>query len=168
MINDINTLCIQTIRYYSDIGRIRLSISMVSRIYELSGITHVTPFREYGKRSTGPSTYGPLARTYSKLFSFKTVLTVEWNLYVYGRVSRGSLPRVRRYSLLYLRTVEYVLWESIDWTHYRCSSGSHWRCSLTTGSRITWFEIVFPSWTIANHANAPWNLRQQCLDHHQY
>ena len=26
---------------------------------------------------------------------------------MYGRVSRGSLPRVRRYGLLYLRTVEY-------------------------------------------------------------
>ena len=29
-----------------DIGRIRLSVSTVNRTYELSGITHVTPFRK--------------------------------------------------------------------------------------------------------------------------
>ena len=34
-------------------GRIRLSVSTVNRTYELSGITHVTPFRKYGKQSTG-------------------------------------------------------------------------------------------------------------------
>ena len=38
-------------------GRIRLSVSTVNRTYELSGITHVTPFRKYGKHSTGTSTY---------------------------------------------------------------------------------------------------------------
>ena len=32
--------------------------------------------RKYGKLSTGPSTYGPWVRTYSKLFSCKSVLTV--------------------------------------------------------------------------------------------
>ena len=58
------------------IGRIRLSVSTVNRTYELSGITHVTPSRKYGKHSTGPSTYGPWARTYSKLFSCKPVFTV--------------------------------------------------------------------------------------------
>ena len=94
-------------------GRIRLSVSTVNRTYELSGITHVTPFRKYGKHSTGPSTYGPWVRTYSKLFSCKSVLTVcsyraqSNEICTYGRVSRGSLPRVRRYGLLYLRTVEY-------------------------------------------------------------
>ena len=93
-------------------GRIRLSVSTVNRTYELSGITHVTPFRKYGKHSTGPSTYGPWVRTYSKLFSCKPVLTVcsyraqSNEICTYGRVSRGSLPRVRRYGLLYLRTVE--------------------------------------------------------------
>ena len=95
------------------IGRIRLSVSTVNRTYELSGITHVTPFRKYGKHSTGPSTYGPWARTYSKLFSCKPVLTVcsygaqSNEICTYGRVSRGTIPRVRRYGLLYLRTVEY-------------------------------------------------------------
>ena len=94
-------------------GRIRLSVSTVNRTYELSGITHVTPFRKYGKHSTGTSTYGPWVRTYSKLFSCKPVLTVcscraqSNEIWMYGRVSRGSIPRVRRYGLLYLRTVEY-------------------------------------------------------------
>ena len=57
-------------------GHIRLSISTVNRTYELSGITHVTPFRKYGKHSTGPSTYGTWVRTYSKFFSCNSVLTV--------------------------------------------------------------------------------------------
>ena len=97
----------------NDNGRIRLSVSTINRTYELSGITHVTPFRKYGKHSTGPSTYGPWARTYSKLFSCKPVLTVcsygaqSNEICTYGRVSRGTIPRVRRYGLLYLRTVEY-------------------------------------------------------------
>ena len=47
------------------------AVSTVNRTYELSGITHVTPFCKYGKHSTGTSTYGPWARTYSKLFSCK-------------------------------------------------------------------------------------------------
>ena len=100
-------------------GRIPLSISTVNRTYELSGITHVTPFRKYGTHSTGPSTYGRWVRTYSKLFSCKSVLTVcsyraqSNEICTYGRVSRGSLPRVRRYGLLYLRTVEYDLSQCI-------------------------------------------------------
>ena len=82
-------------------GRIRLSVSTVNRTYELSGITHVTSFRKYGKHSTGPSTYGPWVRTYSKLFSSKSVLTVcsyraqSNEIHAYGRVSHGSIPRVR-------------------------------------------------------------------------
>ena len=92
-------------------GRIRLSVSTVNRTYELSGITHVTPFRKYGKHSTGPSTYGPWVHTYSKLFFCKSVLVVcssqSNEICTYGRVSRGSLPRVRRYGLPYLQTVEY-------------------------------------------------------------
>ena len=96
-----------------DIGRIRLSVSTVNRTDELSGITYVTSFRKYGKHSTGPSTYGPCVRTYSKLFSCMSVLTVcsyiaqSNEIHTYGRVSRGSIPRVRRHGLLYLRTVEY-------------------------------------------------------------
>ena len=72
----------------------------------------MTPFRRYGKHSTGPSTYGPWVRTYSKLFSCKSVLTVcsyraqSNEICTYGRVSHGSLPRIRTYDLLYLRTVE--------------------------------------------------------------
>ena len=95
------------------IGRIRLSVSTVNRTYELTGITHVTPFRKYGKHSTGPSTYGAWVRTYSKLFSCKSVLTVcsyraqANEICTYGRLSRGSLARVRGYGLPYLRTVEY-------------------------------------------------------------
>ena len=82
------------------IGRIRLSVSTINRTYELSGITHVTPFRRYGKHSTGSSTYGPRVHTYTKLFSCKSVLTVcsyraQSNEFcTYGRVSRGSLPGV--------------------------------------------------------------------------
>ena len=97
-------------------GRIRLPVSTVNRTYELSGINHVTPFRKYGNHSTGPSTYEPWVRTCSKLFSCKSVLTgcsyeAQSNeICTYGRVSRGSHPRVRRYGLLYLRTVEYDHW----------------------------------------------------------
>ena len=100
-------------RVFRITGRIRLSVSTVNRTYELSGITHVTSFRKYGKHSTGPSTYGPWVRTYSKLFSSKSVLTVcsyraqSNEIHTYGRVSHGSIPRVPRYGLLYLRTVEY-------------------------------------------------------------
>ena len=89
------------------IGRIRLSVSTVNHTYELSKITHVTSFRKYGKHSTGPSTYGPWVRTYGKLFPCKSFLTVSSyraqsnEIHTYGRVSRGSLPRVR---LLYLRS----------------------------------------------------------------
>ena len=115
-IQQYNTVCMTNItnsRAIIDIGRIRLSVSAVNRTYELSGKTHVTPFRKYGKHSTGPSTYGPWPRTYSKLFSCKPVLTVcsygaqSNEICTYGRVSRGTIPRVRRYGLLYLRTVEY-------------------------------------------------------------
>ena len=96
-----------------DIGRIRLSISTINRTYELSGITHVTPFRSCGKHSTGPCTYGPWVHTYSKLLYWKSVLTVfsyraqSNEIDTKTRVSRGALPRVRRYGVLYLRTVEY-------------------------------------------------------------
>ena len=85
----------------------------VNRTYELSGTTHVTLFPKYGKHSTGPSTYGPWVRTYSKSLSCKPVLTVcnyraqSNEIFTYGEVSRGSVPRVRRYGLLYLRAVEY-------------------------------------------------------------
>ena len=59
------------------IGRIGLSVSTVNRTYELSGITHVTPFRKYGIHSTGPSTTRTLSPcTYSKLFSCKSILTI--------------------------------------------------------------------------------------------
>ena len=100
-------------------GRIQLSLSTVNRTYELLGITPVTPFHKYGKHSTGPSTYGPWVRTYNKLFSCMSVLMVSSyraqsnEICTYGRVSRGSLLRVRRYSLLYLRTVEYNLSQCI-------------------------------------------------------
>ena len=52
-----------------DTGRIRLSVSTVNRTYELSGITHVTPFRKYEKHLTGPSTYGPWVRIPTASFS---------------------------------------------------------------------------------------------------
>ena len=126
------------------IGRIRLSVSTVNRTYELSGITHVTLFPKYGKHSTGPSTYGPWVRTYSKSFSCKPVLTVcsyraqSNEIFTYGEVSRGSVPRVRRYGLLYLRAVEY--------DHYQTDP------SLTITSGITRRSIcpcgeVPPKWS---------------------
>ena len=95
---------------------------LVNRTYELSGITNVTPFRKYGKHSTGPSTYGLWVHTYSKLFSCKSVLTVcsykaqSNEIYTYRRVSRGWLLRVRR--LLYLWIVEY--------NQYSGSVGAKW------------------------------------------
>ena len=101
-------------------GRIRLSESAENRTYQLSKITHVTPFRKYVIHSTGPRIYGRWDRTYSMLFSCKSILTVcsyraqSNEICMYGIVSRGSLPRVRRYSLLYLRTVEYDQWYDDD------------------------------------------------------
>ena len=97
-------------------GRIRLPISTLNHTYVISGITHATPFRKYGKHSTGLSTYWLWVRSYSKLFSCKSVLTIcsyraqSNEICMYGRASRGSLPRVRRYGLLYLRTVKYDLY----------------------------------------------------------
>ena len=94
-------------------GLIRLSVSTVNRTYEHSGITHVTPFRICRKHLTEFSTCGPWVRTYSKLFSCESAFTVcscraqSMEIYTYGRVSRGSLPRVCRYGLLYLWTVKY-------------------------------------------------------------
>ena len=103
------------------IGRIRLSVSTVNRTYELPGITHVTSFRKYEKHSTGPNTNGPWVRTYSKLFSCKFVLTVssyraQWNeIHTYGRVSPGSIPRVRRNGLLYLRQSNTTnVWDMVN------------------------------------------------------
>ena len=113
MWRELNARFVHQIKYIIAIGRIRLSVSTINHTYELSGITHVTPFRKYRKRLIGPSTYEAWVRTYSKLFFCKSVLTVcsyraQSNLIcTYRRVSRGSLPRVRRYGLLYLRTVEY-------------------------------------------------------------
>ena len=95
------------------IGCIWLSVITVNCTCQLSGITHVTPFCKYGKHSTGPSTYRPWVRTYSKLFSCKSSLTVcsyralSNEICTYGRVSLGLYPRVCRCGLLYLRTVEY-------------------------------------------------------------
>ena len=101
------------IKQFGNTNRIRQSVSTVNRTCELSGITHVTPFRKYGKHTAGPSTYGLWVRTYNKLFSCESVLAVcsyirqSNDICTYGRVSRGSLPRVRRYGLLYWRTVEH-------------------------------------------------------------
>ena len=92
-------------------GCIRLPVSTAKTTYKLSGMTHVTPLRKYGKHSTWTNTYGPWVRTYSKLFSWKSVLMVcsyrAQSNENCTRVSRGSLARVRRYGLLYLWTVEY-------------------------------------------------------------
>ena len=76
-------------------------------------MSHVTSFRIYRKHSTRPSTFGLWVHTYCKLSSCKSVLTVSSyrvqsnEIYTYGRVSCGSLPRVRRHGLLYLWTFEY-------------------------------------------------------------
>ena len=132
------------------IGRIRLSVSTVNRTYELSEITHVTPFRKYGKHSTGTSkvTYGPWARAYSKLFSCKPVLTVcsygaqSNEICTYGRVSRGSIPRVRRYGLLFLQTVEYdqyYIIQPVNLTHR--IMGSRFDCTKGLG-KITLCSAV--------------------------
>ena len=51
-----------------------IRVSSVNHIYELSGVTHVINFRNYGKLSTGPSTFEPQVRTYGKLFPYKSVI----------------------------------------------------------------------------------------------
>ena len=90
-----------------------LSFSTASRTYELSEETHVTPFHTYRFHSTGLCNYKPQERTYRRTTCCRYRLTVRkyWvqsNVFhIYGRVSRGLFPRVRRYGLLYLRTVEY-------------------------------------------------------------
>ena len=90
-INDETGKC--TIR---DNGRIRPSVSTANRTYEPSRTTHMTSPRKHGKHSTGPSTYEPWVRTYSKLFSCKSVLTVcsyraqPNEIHTCGRASRGS------------------------------------------------------------------------------
>ena len=98
---------------------IGLSVRTVNRTYEISWITHVTPFHRYGKHSTGPSN--------KLLMDNESILTANCSavnyiltgcsygaqsneIYTYERVSRGSLTRVRGYSLLYLLTVEYDHW----------------------------------------------------------
>ena len=154
-------------------GRIRLSVSTVNRTYELSGITHVTPFREYGKHSTGSSTYGPWSRTYSKLFSCKPVLTVcsygaqSNEICTYGSVSRGTIPRVRRYGLLYLRTVEYDHWldavelpelksrliQAMTWCRGITWIESRLIQVMTWCRGITWIEIKIDS----GNDLMPWN-----------
>ena len=127
-------------------GRIRLSVSTVNRTYELSGITHVTSFRKYGKHLSGPSTYGSWLRTYSKLFSCKSVLTVcsyraqSNEIHTYGRVSHGSIPRVRRYGLLYLRTVEYDQCFSGRWVPLVRITISRNDFALISGTMITMFS----------------------------
>ena len=84
-----------------------------SKPYELSGITHVTPFRKYGKHSTEPGTFRTVSQYLHQVVPCKSVLTVCSNrtqsndICTYGRVSRVSLPRVRTYGLLNLRTIEY-------------------------------------------------------------
>ena len=60
----------------------------------------------------------------------------------YGRVSRGFLPRVRRYGLLYLPTVEYravyryTIRSGIDITRYR-SRVSKWHAQNNTLNRYS-------------------------------
>ena len=129
--------------------RIRLSISTVIHTYEHSGITHVTPFGKYGKHSTGPSAYGPWVRTYSKLFCCKSVLPVcsyraqSNEICMYRRVSRGSIPRVRWYGLLYLRTVEYDHWLAINRADHELhgKGNCNWVCPYYWGD-IKFLQII--------------------------
>ena len=77
----------------------------VYRTYKLPGVTHVTPSCTYGKHSTGPSTNRSWVRTYNRLFSCKSVLKIcgyraqSNEIHTYGRLSRGSPPRVRKYTI---------------------------------------------------------------------
>ena len=98
---------------------IRLSVRTVNRTYEISWITHVTPFRRYGKHSTGPSNQlltdnesipAASCSAVSYILTDCSYGAQSNEIYTHGRVSRGSHPRVRGYSLLYLRTVEYDHW----------------------------------------------------------
>ena len=117
--------------------------SSVNRTYELSGITHMTPFHKYGTHSTGPSTYRRWVRTYNKLSSCKSVLMVRSyraqsnEICTHERVSRGSLPRVRRYGLLYLRTVEYDQWLMAG---VSCVKLPSYECQLTLLISQHWFR----------------------------
>ena len=151
------------------IGRIRLSVSTTNRTYELSGMTHVTAFRKNGKHSTGPSTYGPWVRTYSEWISRMFVLTVcsykaqSNEICTYGRVSRGSLPRVRRYDLLYLRTVEYDhshVWRvSPIHTHMWPKFGHHEVCSCSSicfVRSLVWLALLSITFSLIVHHYSKW------------
>ena len=84
--------------YSGIIGRIRMSLNRVNRIYEFSGVTHVTPFHRYRKHSTGPVSW---VRTHSEFGPSQSVLPVESYsaqsnvIHIYGRESHGSLARMQ-------------------------------------------------------------------------
>ena len=155
-------------------GRIRLSVSTVNRTYELSGITHVTLFPKYGKHSTGPSTYGPWVRTYSKSFSCKPVLTVcsyraqSNEIFTYGEVSRGSVPRVRRYGLLYLRAVEYDQWHFLHLLRSCLESGvktSTWCMNrVVVLFSFSYFYHLY-LFFISPHTRGEWRLKRLDTQH---
>ena len=99
-------------------GHIPLSLSTVNRIYQFSRVTRITPFCRYKKHSTGPITCWLWVRTYSKFGSSESAFTVQndWvqsnAIHTFGRESRSSFERIRRFGLLYLQTGEYGQYQS--------------------------------------------------------
>ena len=109
-------------------------------------------------------TYGPWARAYSKLFSCKPVLTVcsygaqSNEICTYGRVSRGSIPRVRRYGLLFLQTVEYdqyYIIQPVNLTHR--IMGSRFDCTKGLGKITLCSAVQSPkSWVAQRTTHGGW------------
>ena len=130
-------------------------------VYELSGITHVTSFRKYEKHSTGPNTFGPRIRTYSKFFSCKSVLVVcsyraqSNENCSYGRVSRGSHPKVRTACCIYGQSNVTSGWNDCDsvrstptlrWS-YGYNRNTLWlRDTVRQTSRGPLTSIGMPAW----------------------
>ena len=101
--------------YFIYNGRIRLSVSTVNRTCELTWHPSVsTENIRLGPVLTDRESV-PIASC-SPVSPFLRFVVTEPNVTksneipTYGRVSRWSIPRVRRYGLLYLRTVEYDQW----------------------------------------------------------
>ena len=93
---------------YIGSGRIHLSVSTVNRTYEFSGGTQMTHFFRYGKHSIGPSTYGLWVRSYSMSSCNEPILVVSsYKGPSNAMCTYGTLARIRKYGLLYLRIVEY-------------------------------------------------------------
>ena len=89
-------------------------------------ITHVIPIRKYEKHSAWPSTSGPWVRTYSKLLSSKSVLTVcklspchtrvASSRRLHGVQEKLRTPRCAQWDLLERRGIAVASLWHLHWT----------------------------------------------------